>query len=490
MRLSVILSILSRLTIIIGACMLLSLSFSLYYGEGGARPIILSSFITISAGLIFYLIFRRTVQEITHKEGMLIVTFGWLTAGFFGALPFFFAKIFGDYSFESYVNSFFETISGFTTTGASVLGANIKIEDVPKGLLFWRSLTHWLGGMGIIVLALAILPILGVGGMQLFRREIPGPTKEKLKPRIRQTATTLWLVYLFLTVAETILLMFGGMNFFDAICHTFGTMATGGFSTRTDSVGAFSSRYIDIVVIVFMFLAGCNFSLHYLAIGTRFKAYFRSSEFKSYLGIILVATIGITTLIYFTGVYESIFDALRYGAFQTVSIITTTGFATADFGLWPVPAQLLLLLFMFIGGCAGSTGGSIKIVRLVLLVKYGYRELLKLIHPKLFAAVKFEGVVIQKDVLESIGGFFVLYMALFVVGSVIIALLGSDIVTSTSSVAATLGNIGPGLAKVGPADNYYHFSVPAKLVLSFCMVVGRLEIYTVLALLVPEFWKK
>ena len=390
----------------------------------------------------------------------------------------------------NFVNCLFESISGFTTTGASVLGATVEIESVGKGLLFWRSFTHWLGGMGIIVLAVAILPLLGVGGMQLFHAESPGPTKEKLFPRIRETAATLWGIYVLLSIIEVLLLMGAGMTVFDSLCHTFGTMATGGFSTMNASIGAYHSSLIDIIIIVFMFLAGANFSLHYLAITGRIQAYWKNSEFRYYFAITIASILLLSGILYVSGTYENILSALKYGSFQTVSIMTTTGYATADFELWPVVLQFLLLLFMFIGGCAGSTGGSIKIVRIVLLFKYAYRELFRLVHPRAFAAVKLGGKVIHKDVLESVGGFFILYMGLFAVGSVVMTAMGLDIITAISSVAATLGNIGPGLGTVGPAENYYHIPTFGKLVLSFLMILGRLEIYTVIVLFAPEFWKK
>ncbi len=490
MRLGFVFAVLARLNLFIGLAMLAPLAFAWADDGRDLAPIALAMFITLIIASLAAVLLKTPREDLTHREGMMIVTFGWATAGFFGALPFFFAEMLGPMTPANFVNCYFESLSGFTTTGASVLGATVQIESLGQGLLFWRSLTHWLGGMGIIVLAVAILPLLGVGGMQLFHAEAPGPTKEKLFPRIRETAATLWLVYVVLSAIETVLLMLGGMSLFEALCQTFGTMATGGFSTRNASVGAFNSAYIDGIIILFMFLAGANFSLHYLALTGRLKAYWRNSEFRAYGAITLTAIVFLTIWLLFSGTYSTFLSSLRYGAFQTVSIITTTGFATADFELWPILTQLALLVFMFIGGCAGSTGGSIKIVRLMLLFKYAYRELFRMIHPRAFAAVKLGGRVVGKDILESVAGFFIIYMGVFVIASLVMAAMGLDLITAISSVAATLGNIGPGLGTVGPADNYYHIPTAGKCVLTFCMLLGRLELFTVLLLLVPEYWRK
>ncbi len=490
MKMSYLLAVLARLNIFIGLAMFPSLFFAWRDGGRDMLSILQAIVITLTISALLALAFKTPKKDITHREGMFIVTFGWLSAGIFGALPFFFAEMLGPMNLHNFINCLFESISGFTTTGASVLGATVQIESIGKGLLFWRSLTHWLGGMGIIVLAVAILPLLGVGGMQLFHAESPGPTKEKLFPRIRETAATLWGIYVLLSVVEAILLMGAGMTFFDSLCHTFGTMATGGFSTMNASIGAYHSKAIDIIIITFMFLAGANFSLHYLAITGRIQSYWKNSEFRYYFAITVGSILLVSGILYTSGTYESVLSALRYGSFQTVSIMTTTGYATADFELWPIVLQFLLLIFMFIGGCAGSTGGSIKIVRIVLLFKYAYRELFRLIHPRAFAAVKLGGKVIHKDVLESVGGFFILFMGIFVAGSIVMTAMGLDIITAISSVAATLGNIGPGLGSVGPAENYYHIPSLGKLVLSFLMILGRLEIYTVIVLFAPEFWKR
>jgi len=490
MRAGLILAMLARLNFVVGLTMLFPIGFAIYYNDPNLKYLFQALIIILVTTGILSLIFRSTKTEIKRREGMAIVTFGWVTVGLFGALPLFLSGILGPLNIENFINASFESISGFTTTGASILGATVKIEELGPGLLFWRSLTHWLGGMGIIVLSIAILPLLGVGGMQLFKSEVPGPTTDKLRPRIKETAKTLWIVYVVLSLAETILLMVGGMSLFEALCHTFGTMATGGFSTRSDSIGAFASPFIDTVIIVFMFLAGCNFALHYIFAIKGPITYWKSGEFRFYFFVILIFVAIVTAVLLITGTYTNFNHALRYGAFQVVSITTTTGYATANFGIWPFVIQMILLVLMFFGGCAGSTGGSIKMMRILLIFKYAYRELYKLVHPKAFATVKLDSKVVQKDVLESITGFFVLFMLIFIVSTILMTLLGVDLMTSISSVAANIGNIGPGLASVGPVENYFHIPMLGKVLLTLNMIFGRLEIYTVLILFVPEFWKK
>ena len=490
MRFACVFAVLSRINLFIGMAMLAPMACALIYGEGCWVAIAEAMAVTIGICGLFSLIFRMPKEELTHREGMMIVSLGWLTASFFGSLPYIFGDLLGPVSFDNIVNCIFESVSGFTTTGASVLGTAVPIESVDRGLLLWRSTTQWMGGMGIIVLAIAIMPLLGVGGMQLFRSEAPGPTKEKLRPRIRETAATLWMVYLALTALETLLLMLGEMDLFEAVCHAFTTMSTGGFSTRDASVGAFNSSYIDYVVIFFMFISGANFALHYHALTGRLKSYWRSTEFKAFLLITASATLTIGAFLMADATYPGPMETLRGGAFQVVSIITTTGFATADFEVWPFAPQIILLLLMFVGGCAGSTSGSIKTARVVLLVRYAYREIFRLVHPHSFAAVKFDRMVVHKDVLESVCGFFILFVAAFSIGSLAMTGMGMDILTSISSVASALGNVGPGLGTVGPAENYHHLPSAGKMMLSALMILGRLEIYTVLILLVPEFWKK
>jgi trk system potassium uptake protein TrkH len=384
------------------------------------------------------------------------------------------------------VDAFFESVSGATTTGASVL---TNIEAVSKGLLFWRSFIQWLGGMGIIVLSIAILPFLGVGGMQLYKAEVPSPIPDKLRPRIKDTALLLWKVYVLISLLGAILLMIGGMSFYDALCHTFTTMPTGGFSTKNASIAHFDSVYFDSVIIIFMLLAGINFSLHYQMLRGKTLAFWKDSECRFFLGTIILLIVVVTFNIH-GAVYENISQAFRYGAFQVVSIITTTGYATADFDQWPAMSRLILLLCMFMGASAGSTGGGMKFLRVMLYFKYCYKELFSLIHPRSVTHIKIGGKVVPEDVTRSVLGFMGLYMGLFALCSVVLAGMGVDFVTSFSAVAATIGNVGPGFANVGPALNYAQIPYLGKWLLIWCMLLGRLEIYTIIIFLVPEFWRK
>jgi trk system potassium uptake protein TrkH len=412
---------------------------------------------------------------------MAVVALGWTAAGIFGALPFYLGGVFDGFS-----DALFESLSGFTTTGASVL---TEIEILPRGLLFWRSLTHWLGGMGIIVLSLAILPLLGIGGMQLYKAEVPGPVPDKLTPRIKDTAMILWTVYVLFSLLETVFLMFGGMDLFEALCHTFGTMATGGFSTRNASIGSFNSPYTDTVIMVFMLFAGINFSLHYQFLKGNPLAFWRNAEFRFFIGAVIVFSVLVTLNLY-GPVYETLAESLRYGTFQVLSIITTTGYATADFELWPSLSQSILLFCMFLGASAGSTGGGMKCLRIMLLLKHSYNQLLSLIHPRAVTQVKLGGRPISEEVLHSIWGYFMFYLGLFILSAFLLAAMEVDLVTSFAAVAASIGNIGPGIGLVGPMDNYAHIPLLGKWLLMLCMLLGRLEIYTVLVLFVPEFWRK
>ncbi|MEF2232065.1 MAG: TrkH family potassium uptake protein [Pseudodesulfovibrio sp.] len=485
MRWRYVLHVIGALVACVGMTMVFALAWGLYYGDGSAGPLALSMSISVVFGALMFLVFRDSSfarTPMTHRDGMAIVALGWFAAGIFGGLPFYLGG-----TFPSVVDCVFESLSGFSTTGSSVL---TDIEAVPRGILFWRSLTHWLGGMGIIVLSLAILPFLGVGGMQLYKAEVPGPSPDKLKPRIKDTAMTLWKVYVLFSAVEAVLLMFGGMDLFDALCHTFGTMATGGFSTRNASVAAFDSAYIDYVITVFMFIAGVNFSLHYLLLKWRPSALFQDPEFRTFAGMFAVFVVILTVAVYMAGEYESVADSVRYTSFQVASILTTTGFATADYEVWPGVAQAILLFCMFVGGCAGSTGGGMKVMRIMLLLKQSYQELFRLIHPRSISRVKMGRIVVQDDVLTGVWGFFVLWLGLFVLAGFIVAASGVDVVTSFAASLACIGNIGPGIGGVGPMDNYAWLPDVAKWVLTFCMVLGRLEIYTVIILFVPEFWRK
>lgn len=481
-NIKVVAFILGVLLIIEGAFMLLAAPISYLYGHTDVWLIGLSALITALTGFILWAVFRNCSKNVGKREGYMIVSFGWLLFSFFGAIPF---VITG--AIPSYTDAFFETISGFTTTGASILN---DIESLSHGLLFWRSMTQWLGGMGIIVLSLVILPILGIGGMQLFIAEVPGPTPDKLHPRIKETAKRLWGVYFIITFMEVVLLLAGKMPLFDAVCHSFTTLATGGYSTKQASIAFYSSAYIQYVFIFFMIIAGINFSLSYFALHFKFKRIWQNEEFRSYMLFIGMFTI-ITTLILMDSFRsEKIEKLFRDALFQVVSIMTTTGFATVDYLSWRSSAIVLLLVLMFFGGSAGSTGGSIKIIRIVLMLKNGFQELKKLIHPNAIVPVRIDKEAVNQETITNVLAFISVYILITVVGVIIVALLGHDIETSMGAVAATLGNIGPGIGDVGPMFNYAHFSDFGKWFLSFLMLIGRLELFTVLVLLTPAFWRR
>ena len=441
---------------------------------------LMSACIVIAVGLALFLATRGPV-DLSRRDGFGIVAFGWLAAAVFGALPFMLTGVIPDP-----VSAIFETMSGFTTTGASVLS---DLENVPRGVLFWRAMTHFFGGMGVLVLCVAILPFLGVGGMQIYRAEMPGPSKDRLTPRIATTAKLLWGVYVLLCVLEAALLRLGGMSWFDAFCHAFATMATGGFSTRSASVAAYNSVYIETVIIVFMFLAGVNFALNYRALRGRPLCYFRDPEFRFYLGTWLTATAIIVLTIY-RSVYPSFGHAVRAAFFQSTSIMTTTGFCTEDFDLWPGASKVVLVLLMFIGGCAGSTGGGIKNIRIFVLLKMVLREIRLFMQPQAVMKVKVGGDPVSQEVISHISAFFIVFMLAFAGGTLVMTLFTPDLQTALSSVIATLGNIGPGLGGVGATQNYAAIPAGGKVCLTALMLLGRLELYTVLIVLLPSFWRK
>jgi len=480
MRLHLVIHILGLLLIFLAGVLLLPIPFSLYYGGGDYIFFLISSGITAVSGFLSFKL-TRLDQEIHAREAFAIVTLGWVMFSLFGCLPFLISGV-----IPNFTNAFFETMSGFTTTGATILE---DIEVMPHGLLFWRSLTHWLGGMGIIVLSIAILPFLGVGGMQMFKAEAPGPTLDKLTPRVTETAKILWGIYVLISALETALLMIGGMSLFDALCHTFGTMATGGFSTKNASIGHYTSPFIQYVVIVFMILAGTSFSLHYRFLKRKFDCYRKSHEFNFFMllvggGLLLI---GINTFLHH---FPRLETAFRTTLFQVVSILTTTGFGTADYELWSSTSQFILFLFMFIGGCAGSTGGGMKVIRLMILLQFVRAEIKRLLHPSAVIPVRIGDTVIPRDIVTNVLGFQALMLGLFITGVILMDMAGLDLISSFGATAATLGNIGPGLGSVGPTDNYAHITVFGKWVLTFLMLAGRLEIYTVLILFAPAFWKK
>ena len=482
---------------------------------------IASSFV---CGSILKIIGSNELSGTGIREGFAIVTFGWLVLTLFGSLPLFIYFISQadavtlDVGFRAFTDSYFEIMSGFTTTGASIL---TNVEALPRGILYWRSMTHWLGGMGIVTLALAILPIFGIASYQMFRGEVPGPTSERLKPRLAQTAKVLWGVYALLTLVEVILLKFGGMSLFDAQCHAFGTMATGGFSTKNTSIGSYNSAYIDWVIIVFMFFAGMNFIIHYQVLFTRkWNLVKDNREFRFYASVILIAILLSTVVLHLRGIapeeqiadsfrsqplsesaltqkmaveeakIASPLDTFRYAAFQVVSITTTTGYSTADSDMWPNFIRFLLVVLMFFGGCAGSTGGGIKMVRIMVGIKTAWREVKTLIQPRLIVPIKIAEKELNEKQVANIVGFIALFLGCFVIFSAIMSFLIDDFTTAVTSVVATMCNIGPGLSGIGATENYAWIPMSGKWVLALCMLLGRLEIYTVLIALSPISWKK
>lgn len=481
MNIKIILRVAGLLMLVEGVAMLLALVISLIYNETDTAGIAFASAICIGLGTSLFLLTRKAPNDIGKREGFIIVSLVWILFSALGALPYIFTG-----TVDSYTDAFFETMSGFTTTGASILN---DIEALPHGILFWRALTHWLGGMGIIVLSLAILPVFGIGGMQLYIAEVPGPTPDKISPRIRQTAASMWIIYVLLTLIETILLWVGKMPLFDAVCHAFATMATGGFSTKQASIAFWPSPYIQYVIILFMFLAGTNFTLTYFALRGKFRPLIKDEEFRYYgiftIGFTLVIFIGLILLA--PAGFEETF---RHSLFWVVSIMTTTGFGTVDYMLWPPVLVVVIFALFFFGGSAGSTGGGLKIMRVVMLLKNGYYELKRMVHPNAIIPLKFNKHVVDSKIMNNVLAFAVLYIMIFGVSSVIFMIFEPDMATSMGAVASSIGNIGPGLGSVGPAFSYSHIHPLGKWFLSFLMLLGRLELFTILVIFSPAFWKK
>ncbi len=476
MNFRVVLYVLGGVLRLLGIFMIIPLGVAYYYGEN-LTPFLISIAITMLAGL--FLLSYKTEGEWMRKEGFAIVALGWLSAAIFGAIPFMLDGI-------SPLNAVFEAMSAFTTTGSTIL---TDIESHPKGILFWRGLMQWLGGMGIIVLFIAILPKLGVAGRQLLRAEAPGPTEDKLKPRVRETARILWMVYFVISLLEVVALLLAGLSLYDSLNHMFTTMACGGFSNYALSVGAFQSPLVEYIITFFTFVAGANFALYYRALHTDKKLLFKDEEFQLYTVLILGAS-GLLTLLLWRDLGTGILDSFRLAIFQVVTIMTSTGFATTDFNLWPESAKMILILVMFIGACAGSTGGGIKVVRILVLLKHSRNELFKALHPRAVRSVKFNNKNVPEEIISSIVSFVVIYLLVFVSSALILSVLGMDIITSITASIATLGNIGPGLNVVGPMGSFDPIPPLGKLVLIANMWIGRLEVYTVILLFTPEFWKR
>jgi trk system potassium uptake protein len=476
-----IINIIGHLIVIEGLFILSCLVPSLIYADGDSPALLFAALLALVTGGVMWFLTRGADRSVTKREGFIIVSLVWVVFSLFGSLPFWLSG-----SVPTFTDAFFETISGFTTTGATIL---TDIEALPRGLLFWRSLTQWMGGMGIIVLSLAVLPLLGIGGMQLFIAEVPGPTKDKLHPRVRETARRLWVIYIIFTASETILLLIGGMNLFDAINHSFTTMATGGFSTRQESIAYFDSAFIQYVIILFMFIAGTNFTLSWFALHLRFDRVWRSEEFRFYLLLVLIFSLVTGTGLIITGVYGPE-ESFRAAAFQVVSIMTTTGYVTADYITWTPFLSMLIFILMLIGGSAGSTGGGIKVVRVLLILKNTYLEIKRHIYPAAVIPVKFNKRPVSQTIVGDILAFGFIYILILAISVVVISSLGYDMDTSIGSAVACLGNIGPGIGMVGPVENFSHFPVFGKWFLSLVMLLGRLELFTVLVLMLPSFWRK
>lgn len=476
----VVLRILGILLVCEALLMLPSLAVATYYNGTDIHAFALSILITGLVGVP--LIFLKTGSRSMYaRDGFAIVALGWILLSLFGGLPFYISG-----SITSFVDCFFETSSGFTTTGASIMS---DIESMPRGILFWRSFTHWVGGMGVIVLTLAVLPSAGAGAVQMMKAESPGPNPGKIVPKVAETAKILYEIYIVITIIEIILLKAAGMSYFDAAIHTFGTVGTGGFSNMNLSVGEYNNINAEIIITIFMFICGGNFTLYYMMCKGDLTAPFKDEEFRFYLKTVLLAIILITIDLY-GSVFGSIWEALRHSSFQVVSIISTTGYVSTNFETWGMFSKVILFMLMFVGGCAGSTGGAIKNVRFLLLFKVMKRELLQIIHPKAVYSVRFGNRAMDERTISEVLGFFFMYMIIFITAVLIVSLDNMDWATTISSVAATIGNVGPGFGVVGAVGNYSTLSDLSKIVLSMCMITGRLEIYPILLLGVPSFWKR
>ena len=482
MQIALVGSVLGRLLMLFSVTMLTPLPLDLYFGDGSWPAFAFSFGAALTAGLLIWLPFRHAGGELKLRDGFLIVASFWVVLGSFGAAPLHFATE----PELSFTDAMFEAISGLTTTGATVLTG---LDEMPRAILFYRQQLQWLGGLGIVVLAVAVLPMLGVGGMQLYRAETPGPMKDnRLTPRIKETAKALWYIYCALTAACGLAYYLAGMPVFDAVSHAFSTVAIGGFSTHDASFAHFPQTGIRLIAVIFMFLAGINFSLHFIAFNRRTLAgYFRDAEFRAYGLVMLVLCALVAGGLLAWGWYKDPSMALIDGIFQSVSIMTTTGFTTADFSLWPSILPMLLMLSAFMGGCAGSTAGGMKCVRVLLLVKQGMREVRRLVHPSAEIPVTLGDNPVSTRVIDSVWGFFAVYVAVFIVILIILEAVGLDSLTAFSAVAATLNNLGPGLGEV--ASGYGGIDATAKWACIVAMLLGRLEIFTFLVLLSPTFWR-
>ena len=478
MNYRMIIHVLGYVLLIIAALMMLPLITGLFYREN-ILNFLITALITAILGIVMLMI-RPKKQELYARDGFAIVGIGWILMSLLGALPFVLCR-----DIPNYIDAVFETVSGFTTTGASIL---TDIEGLSRSGLFWRSFTHWIGGMGMLVFIMAVMPMSGNHSMHIMRAEVPGPTVGKLVPRARKTAMILYLIYLGLTVLETILLLLGGMNFFDALLHAFATAGTGGFSTRAASIGAFNSVYIDIVVSTFMLLFGVNFNIYFLLLIGKFRTAFGSEELRTYLLIIGGAVLALAMSI--SGLYGGFFKALRYAYFNVTTVISTTGFGNADFTQWPVFSQWLLVVLMFIGGCAGSTGGGLKVSRLIIIFKAAFADVAQMIFPRSVSVIRLDKTKVDVGTIRASYTFFALYMSILMFVTLCVSVDGFDVTTNFTAAVSCLSNIGPGLSLVGPAGSFSIFSYFSKIILSVAMLLGRLEIYPLLVLVMPTMWRR
>jgi len=480
MRIAGVCNIFGKLLIALSLCLLLPVPFSLYFGDGMERIFLLCAGTgAVAGGLLVALV--PPDDNLGFRDGYAVVTLAWCGLALLGALPFYFCG-----QGLSLIDCWFESMSGFTTTGSTILSG---LDAMPRAILLWRAITQWLGGMGMILLSIAILPLLGVGGMQLFKAETPGPVADKIRPRVRDTAARLWGIYTFFTAAETLCLMVAGLPLYDALCHSLTTLPGGGFSTHDASIAYFHSAAVDAIVAAFMLTGGINFVLYFRLLSGRWRTIPRESELKFFLLLFLSACTATVVSIRLT-TYDHWGEAIRYGVFQVATCITTTGFATADYATWPYLPQAVLVLLMLTGAMAGSTSGAMKDVRVLLLFKQGFQQLRHLVHPHAVTRVRISGRTVAPEIIHAIWGFFFLYLVVFAVASLALASLHMDLVSATTAVITAMGNCGPGLGVVGPSHTFEALPAAAKWILSACMLLGRLELYTVLVLFLPEYWRR
>ena len=481
LNLNSILRITGIVLLVIGASMVPSVFVSFIYDNSDIYlPFGYTTVITLIVGYILMKLFAHEEKPLKVRDGFFIVSLCWIVSCAVGAIPFIVTG-----SIPSFADAFFESCSGFSTTGATILG---DVESLPKGIVFWRSFTHWIGGMGILIFAIALMPSLGISGQNIAVSETPGPTLDKITPKMSDTAKTLYEIYLIFTIAETALLMLGGMNLYDALIHTFGSVGTGGYSNYNDSVMHFDSTYIRVVITAFMVLCGANFNLMYYAVKRGPRVFLEDSEFKLYLLIFGGSTSIILIVLMITNTYDSFGDAAADSAFQTATILTTTGFASADYETWPTICQMILLLLMFMGGCSSSTGGGIKIVRIYVVLQLIRRGVATRLHPNVVENIKLNGQNMPSDAVSAIANHVFLYICMVFVGAFIVSFENTDLITCFTSVITCIGNIGPGFGTVGLTENFGHLADLSKYLLSFYMIAGRLELYTLFILLTPKFW--